>query len=129
MLTRIGKKRKVKTASQISTRSWLKIVKTGIICQFVLWSGATKKVSTNLGYENEDNDEPDVGEDGGGGGDDEDREVFDPPSLAVRDSRDADRRDGKQVERGRPAVWESGSNFVSKISNLVEKRSQFVSIL
>ena len=119
MLTRIGKKRKVKTASQISTRSWLKIVKTGIICQFVLWSGATKKVSTNLGYENEDNDEPDVGEDGGGGGDDEDREVLDPPGLAVRDSRDADRRDGKQVERGRPAVLESGSNFVSKISNFV----------
>ena len=43
-----------------------------MICQFVLWSGATKKVSANLGYEDEDNDEPDVGEDGGGGGDDED---------------------------------------------------------
>ena len=123
MLTRIGKKRKVKTASQISTRSWLKIVKTGIICQFVLWS-----VFANLGYENEDNDEPDVGEDGGGGGDDEDREVLDPPGLAVRDACDADRRDGKKVERGRPAVW-ARSNFVSKISNFVEKRSQFVSIL
>lgn len=60
-----------------------------------MYSGATKKVSTNLGYENEDNDEPDVGEDGGGGGDDEDREVLDPPGLAVRDACDADRRDGK----------------------------------
>ena len=57
--------------------------------------------------DHQDDHDPEVGEDGEEGGDDEDGEGLDPPDLVGRHPGDADRRDGKQVERGRPAVGES----------------------
>ena len=56
--------------------------------------------------DHQDDHDPEVGEDGEEGGDDEDGEGLDPPDLVGRHPGDADRWDGKQVERGRPAVGE-----------------------
>ena len=58
-------------------------------------------VSWNLGDNNEDDDQPDVGKDGSGSRYDEDGKVLDPPDLPVGNPRDANRGDGQQVERGR----------------------------
>ena len=59
-------------------------------------------VSSNLGDNNKNDDQPDVSKDGGGGRYNEDGKVLDPPGLAVGDAGDADGRDGEQVEGGRP---------------------------
>ena len=55
----------------------------------------------NLGDNNEDNYQPDIGKDGRGGCYDEDGKVLDPPDLSIRNPRDADGGDGQQIEGGR----------------------------
>ena len=63
--------------------------------------GTRDYVSRNLGDNNEDDDQPDVGKDGRGGRYDEDGKVLDPPDLPVGNPRDADGGYGQQIEGGR----------------------------
>ena len=53
-----------------------------------------------LWNDDQDDDKPDIGEYWRNGSDDEDREVLDPPDLAVRNASDADGGDGEEVEGG-----------------------------
>ena len=78
--------------------------------------------------DHQDDHDPEVGEDGEEGGDDEDGEGLDPPDLVGRHPGDADSRDGKQVERGRPAVGEHQTlcqNQKSQITTNINKNNMY----
>lgn len=85
MMTSMGKKNKVRTASQISTLSWLTVWQVFRYTQY-------------LGDDHKYDDEPDIGKYGGEGRDDEHREGLDPPDFPLRNAGDAHRSDGQQVE-------------------------------